>query len=69
MSENKLTLMSEEFQNEKTGEVVEGITIIVDGKIKTAMDIIMQKESKYNSYSEIVRDALFEGIEKIINSL
>ena len=32
MENNKVTILSEEFENDKTGEKVQGITIIVDGK-------------------------------------
>lgn len=31
---NKITLMSEKFEIEQTGEEVEGITVIVDGVLK-----------------------------------
>lgn len=35
-----ISLMTEEFENEQTGEKVEGITIIVDGILKEFFDII-----------------------------
>lgn len=31
MSDDKMTLITEEFEKDKTGEKVEGITVIVDG--------------------------------------
>ena len=34
--------MTEEFENEKAGERVEGITIMVDGIFKEILDIIKQ---------------------------
>lgn len=34
-----ISIISEEFENEKTGEKVEGITIIVDGVFKEFLDI------------------------------
>ncbi|MEQ8199697.1 MAG: hypothetical protein ABRQ27_17130 [Clostridiaceae bacterium] len=37
---NTVTMLSEEFENDKTGEKVEGITIIVDGKLKEVLDLI-----------------------------
>lgn len=35
--------MSEEFENEKTGEKVEGITIMADGILKEFVNIIQEK--------------------------
>ena len=67
--ENVVTILNEEFENDKTGEKVQGLTIIVDGKLKQAMDIIIEKDENYNNYSEIVRDALFDGMNNIINKI
>ena len=58
---------NEEFENDKTGEKVQGLTIIVDGKLKQVMDIIIEKDENYNNYTDIVRDSLFNGINNIIN--
>lgn len=66
MSENKISIISEKFENEKTGEQVEGITIIIDGKLKDMFDIIMGKEGNYNGYKEIMRDVLLPGINKYV---
>ena len=68
-NENVVTILNEEFENDKTGEKVQGLTIIVDGKLKQAMDIIIEKDDNYNNYSEIVRDALFDGMNNIINKI
>ncbi|SHJ56349.1 hypothetical protein SAMN05444401_3300 [Clostridium amylolyticum] len=64
---NTVTMLSEEFENDKTGEKVEGITIIVDGKLKEVLDLIKIRNKNYNNYTEILRDALFEGINNITN--
>ena len=42
--------MTEEFENEKTGERVEGITIMVDGAIKELFDIIKREKKEYSKY-------------------
>ena len=57
--------MAEEFENEKTGERVEGITIMVDGMLKEVMDIIKSKDSKYQTTVEVIQDALMKGLEDI----
>ena len=64
---NTVTMLSEEFENDKTGEKVEGITILVDGKLKQVLDIIKLKNKDYNNYTDILRDALFEGINNLTN--
>ncbi|MDU1350957.1 MAG: hypothetical protein E6942_16885 [Clostridium argentinense] len=68
-NENVVTILNEEFENDKTGEKVQGLTIIVDGKLKQVMDIIIEKDENYNNYTDIVRDSLFNGINNIINKI
>ena len=61
-SNDTVTMLNEEFENDQTGEKVEGITIIVDGQFKQVLDIIKAKSDSYQNYTEIIRDALFEGL-------
>lgn len=61
--------MTEEFENEKTGETVEGITIMIDGVIKEFFDIIRREKKEYTSNVSIVQDALMKGLEEIKNSI
>lgn len=68
-NENVVTILNEEFENDKTGEKIQGLTIMVDGKLKQVMDIIIDKNDNYSNYTEVVRDALFEGINNIINKI
>ena len=41
--DNTVTIMNEEYENDKIGEKVQGITIIVDGKLKDVIDLLMKK--------------------------
>ena len=66
MSENKVSILSEKFENEKTGEQVEGITIMIDGKLKSMLDIIIEKEDGYNNYTELIKDLVFDGINQFV---
>lgn len=66
MESNTVTILNEEFENDKTGEKVQGITIIVDGKLKEVLDLLIKKNSSYKNYTEIVRDAVFKGINTMI---
>lgn len=66
MDNNTVTIMNEEFENDKTGEKVQGITIIIDGKLKEVVDLLMKNNPNYKNYTEIVRDAFFKGINSMI---
>ena len=59
MDNNTVTILNEEFENDKTGEKVQGITIIVEGKLKEVLDLLMKNNPDYKNYTEIVRDAFF----------
>lgn len=66
---DKITIMKETFTNDKTGENVEGITIIVDGVLKQVLDkIITESNGKYKDYASVMQEAVFSGINAIINS-
>lgn len=64
-----ISIMTEEFENEKTGERVEGITIMVDGAIKELFEIIEREKIEYESNVSIVQDALMKGLEQIKNTI
>ena len=66
---NKITMMSEEFQNEQTGQSVEGITIIVDGVLKQFIEIIQAKSPDYQNSLSVVQDALMKGLNTIKNEI
>ena len=63
---NKIVIFIEEYENEKSGEKVPGVTVLIDGKFKQTLDVIMQKEGSYNNYTEIIRDLLFTGVNNYI---
>ncbi|PRS18849.1 hypothetical protein C6W27_03035 [Bacillus paralicheniformis] len=68
-SNDKVTMLNEEFVNDQTGEKVEGITIIIDGQLKQVLDIIKAKSDSYENYTEIIRDAVFEGVNSMTMKL
>lgn len=59
----KITIMSEEFETEQTGEKIEGITIFVDGILQQFLEVIKAKDSKYENNLSIIQDALLKGLE------
>ncbi|MCR3891123.1 hypothetical protein NRF16_20690 [Bacillus paralicheniformis] len=68
-SKDTVTMLNEEFVNDQTGEKVEGITIIIDGQFKQVLDIIKAKSDSYENYTEIIRDAVFEGVNSMTMKL
>lgn len=62
---SKITMMSEVFEQEQTGEKVEGITIIVDGVFKQFLDIIKGGKPEYETNMALIQNALFLGLEAI----
>ena len=64
-----ISIITEEFENEKTGERVEGITIMVDGAIKELFEIIKREKVEYENNVSIVQDALMKGLEQIKDTI
>ena len=66
---NKITMISEQFEKGNTGENVEGITVMIDSSLKQFLDIILHKNSSYKTNMEIIQDALIKGLEQIKNDV
>lgn len=66
---NTISILSEQFMNEKTRENVEGITIIVDGVLKDFFEVIKTRNPNYPNDVTIVKDALMRGLESIKNEI
>lgn len=62
MNDNVIRIFTEQYENGKTGETVDGVTIMIDGKLKQVLDRIIEKQGKNSTYPEIIRDILFAGI-------
>jgi hypothetical protein len=63
-----ISIMSEEFENEQTGEKVEGVTIMIDGILKEFLDIIRLQNPQYKDNIGIIQSALMKGLEAIKDS-
>ena len=64
-----ISIMTEEFENEKTGEKVEGITIMIDGILREFFNVLKERNPKYNDNVSIVKDALMKGLESLKNDI
>ena len=68
--DNKMRIMSEEFENTNTGEKVTGITVMIDGKLKQVFDVMIKKSGGEKSYLEMLQEQfsekfpLFQGLLK-----
>lgn len=65
----KITIISENFKNEKNDEQVEGVTIIVDGMLKQILEIIREEGKYYDNNVSIIGDALLKGLDDIRKNL
>ncbi|WP_418968679.1 hypothetical protein [Alloscardovia omnicolens] len=61
---DKISMLIEQFENEVTGDTVEGITILVDGKLKDVIDILKNKLNQEKSV-HIIHEALLIGLEEL----
>jgi len=66
MEKNTMTLVEEWFENEKTGEQVPGVTLIIDGTLRRVMDALMKKYPEYKSYTQLVQTVLVKGMDDLI---
>ena len=63
--DNKISIISDQFQNESGSETVEGITIIINGKLKQIMDVLRENNEQYESNIDVVHDAFLRGLDDI----
>ena len=65
MSENKLTILTENFEKGDSGEFVTGLTVMLDGPVKFAFDAVKEKYG-YETDAEVLLDVIFTGLEKMV---
>lgn len=52
------------------GRTVEGITLVVDGGVKTVLDyILMEKGDQFKNRTEIVNHALMNGLKNLTDEI
>ena len=62
-----IVLVSEEYQNNSTEQKVPGVGVVIDEKLKRLMDIIIESTTEYSTYNDLVKEALYQGLLKLIN--
>lgn len=66
MNDNSMTILLNQYENENTNTVSDGVTLILDGKIKDVFDAIKEKHNCEN-YNEVMRDVIVAGVNYIIS--
>lgn len=67
MGNETFTIMRDTFGKQGSEATVEGLTIIIDGKLKEMFDVIIYKTGKYSDYTSLMSDVILNGINKIID--
>ena len=57
--DNKMRIMSEEFENTNTGEKVTGVTVMIDGKLKQVFDVMIKKVVGKKLFRNVARGACY----------
>lgn len=65
MEINNLVIMKDTFKKDGNDSEITGLTVMVDGVIQHVFDKI-RNDREYDSYEEVLRDVIFEGINSIV---
>lgn len=71
-TKNTATFLTEKFKKEMPdGKITEidGITVMIDGKIKQIFDIVINKLDNYDTYADVLQEAIFIGLDEITASI
>lgn len=65
MENNNLIIMKDTYKKDGYDSEITGLTVMVDGVIQQVFDKI-KNDRAYDSYEEVLRDIIFEGINSIV---
>lgn len=68
MDSNNLVIMKDVFKKEGEDKEITGLTVIIDGVIQQVFEKI-KNDREYDSYDEVLRDIIFEGINSIVKKV
>lgn len=63
------TIMKDMFGKQGSEEQVEGLTLIIDGKLKDVFDTIIAKSDEYKNYTDVLSSVIVHGVSGIIEKL
>ncbi|PAF23098.1 hypothetical protein CHH49_00620 [Terribacillus saccharophilus] len=61
------TIMKDTFGKKGTEEQVEGLTLIIDGKLKEVFDTIIERSDEYKTYTDVLSNVIIYGVNEIID--
>lgn len=62
-----INTIEEEYEDSYTGNKVQGVGVIIDEKLKCLLDKIIAENDIFTSYSEVISEAIYQGLYDIIN--
>ena len=63
------TIMRDMFGKSGSEEQVEGLTLIIDGKLKEVFDIIIEKSDDYEDYTGVLSSVIVHGVNEVIGKI
>ena len=63
---DQLTILTDDYTNKETGDEIEGITVLMEGKMKELFDKILSESNQYKDYSEVMRDVVIYGVNEVL---
>ena len=62
MRESTIAVFLDHYENKQTHELVDGVTIIVDGALRHVLDELMERDPSLDSYQAAIVQALTLGL-------
>ncbi len=59
------TIMKDTFGKEGSDEKCEGLTLIIDGKLKEVFDTIVSNSDNFEDYTSVLSEAVIHGLNYI----
>jgi hypothetical protein len=60
-----MSLLTETYLNEQSGEEVEGVTVMLDGLLLQVVQAILVRKPEYQASVDVIQDALVRGLDEI----
>lgn len=63
------TIIKDKFGKKGSEEQMEGLTLIIDGKLKEVFDTIIEKSADFENYTDVLSSVIVHGVNEIISKL
>lgn len=65
MVKSEIKIFKDKFYDKENDVEVEATTIIIDGMLNDALELIIENNDKYQDKEELIFDALLKGLNRI----